>query len=138
MMKKQLSVFLLFLVCSATALASVAASEEKPSNRPWLQWFGEAPQHHHHHHHPPSQPPKWDPKVVKCLQDFHVEKKCARQILASLWHRKVSVGPECCNIVNQLSEDCAETVFAGLTHSFFTFVLKQYCAHHRSAPPPKA
>ncbi|KAJ9141046.1 hypothetical protein P3X46_031628 [Hevea brasiliensis] len=127
MMKKQLSfsVILVFLICSATATAT-----EEASKRAWLKWFGET------EHLPPTHP-KWDPKIVKCFQDFQVEKKCVGELIASIWNHNVSlIGPECCDSVNQLSEDCAATGFAGLTHSFYAVVLKDYCSH--VSPPPSA
>ncbi|KAJ9184364.1 hypothetical protein P3X46_004096 [Hevea brasiliensis] len=117
MMKKQFAILLLHLFCSAAFFPQGLA-------RPWLQGFeDEEPQGF-------ALPPI-PSKVAKCLGDFHVEKKCVGEIIASIWNHKVSVDPECCSSVDETSEDCAGTIFAGLSHSFFTIVLKNYCAHHK-------
>ncbi|KAG8646786.1 hypothetical protein MANES_09G027975v8 [Manihot esculenta] len=97
-------ILLLVLLCSVDFLPQGLA-------RPWLEAFDEEGIQNF------ALPPiTHEPNVSKCLKIFHEEKIFI-------------VDPRCCSLVDKISEDCSETCFAGLTESFFSIVLKNYCAY---------
>uniref|UniRef100_A0A2C9V911 Prolamin-like domain-containing protein n=1 Tax=Manihot esculenta TaxID=3983 RepID=A0A2C9V911_MANES len=116
-MKTQFAILLLVLLCSVDCFPQGLA-------RPWLEAFDEEGIQNF------ALPPvTHEPNVSKCLKIFHEEKICVGEILLSIRNHKVIVDPRCCSLVDKISEDCSGTCFAGLTESFFSIVLKNYCAY---------
>ncbi|KAF5749585.1 hypothetical protein HS088_TW04G01555 [Tripterygium wilfordii] len=146
----KIAAVLLLLACltqQALGAANVDADDKAgppmPSfpwiHRPWFPWirprpyprrpfFPMPPLPARHWPKPSPDASKPDPAIQKCFTDKFEEGKCVGEIRASYWNKKVSVGNDCCKIVQQVSDDCAKSAFKGYDNPYFGEVLKHFCA----------
>lgn len=85
----------------------------------------------------PTWPP---PNVQKCRSSFESLHQCFKQISAPSfwWFRHPQVSPACCNAIQEISDDCADTVYGHFHNPFFALFLKAHCSQSTPAPPPNA
>ncbi|KAF5742033.1 hypothetical protein HS088_TW09G00072 [Tripterygium wilfordii] len=136
----KIAVLLLLLACliqQALGAANVDADDKAGPPMPSFPWlrrpwrprrpffpFPMPPLPAHHWPKPSPDTPKPNPAIQKCFMDMFEEAKCVGEIKASYWNKKTSVGDDCCKIVQQVSDDCANA----FNNPYFGAVLKQYCA----------
>lgn len=123
-MERNLAILLLFTVSSTLFVANVVA-QEAPST--------------------PATPtlPQWPPpNVQKCWSSFESLHQCFKGISSQSfwWFRHPLVSPDCCKAIQEISDDCADTVYGHFHNPFFALFLKAHCSSSQAtpAPPPKA
>lgn len=127
-MERNLAIVLLFILCSTLYVANGVAPPE-PSTPV-------TPAVHKWPYHPAP------PNVQKCLSSFQSLHECFSEISSQpfWWLRHPSVTPACCNATQEISDDCADTVYGHFHNPFFALFLKAHCSQSQvsAAPPPQA
>ncbi|KAJ4959066.1 hypothetical protein NE237_026177 [Protea cynaroides] len=81
-------------------------------------------------------PPVLNQEIQQCWSSFASIQGCWEEIFTSCLTFQMSLGPKCCNAINQLNENCVNNIFhVGFLHPFLPLV-KDYCAPYEATDPP--
>lgn len=121
-MERTSAITLLFLFYSTLLWVANGVAPPTPS-APATPTFPTIPTFPRWPIHPPLPP-----NVQKCWSSFGSLHQCFVEISQSFWSRRPLVSPACCEAIQEITDDCEDTVFGHFNNPFFAPFLRAHCS----------